>query len=201
MSAALRIYELARIYRATFSLRRATYLFSYAVFSAATILPLHSSPDSDPREKMEIVVFFWNALRDLQNGANFGLRKTIRIIGGMFERAGIDLGALPTSMEKRQQQQQQHVQGGGAEGRSVEFVTDDQSLPNLPDNIGLDVLSNEAFKDFYNDLSVERIDWPAFVDDDAGHENDELLYGLFRSGSRLEEGLLASSAQSPAWYL
>lgn len=186
VSAALRIYNLARIYRDTFSLRRATYLFSYAVFSAATILPLHSSPDSDPHEKMEIVVFFWNALKELQNGANFGLRKTIRIIGGMFERAGIDLSALPT-MEKT------HVQEGG-----VQTANSDQSLPILPES-GLDVLTNETFKDFYNDLSVENIDWPAFVDYDTGHENDEILYGLFRSGNGQEEGI-ASSAQSPTWY-
>jgi hypothetical protein len=139
---------------------------------------------------MEIVVFFWNALKDLQNGANFGLRKTIRIIGGMFERAGIDLGALPT-MDKRQ-----HVEG---EVGSVDPANDHESLPTLPES-GLDVLSNETFKEFYNDLSVERIDWPSFVDDDAGHENDELLYGLFRSGDRPEDGS-ASLAQSPAWYL
>ncbi|KAJ9499449.1 hypothetical protein LTR99_009617 [Exophiala xenobiotica] len=203
VSAAMRICNLAKIYRETFTLRRATYLFSYAVFSAAAVLPMHSSPDSDPTQRMEIVVFFWNALKELQNGANFGLRKPIRIIGGMFERAGIDLSALPT-MDKRRDNHHHHntrahSQDGTRNASDPSANTNPQNLPLLPDS-GLDMLDNETFKDFYNDLSFENIDWPAFVDVDTGHENDELLYGLFRAGNGTEDGL-ASRAHSPSWYM
>ncbi|KAK6385767.1 hypothetical protein LTS17_001339 [Exophiala oligosperma] len=180
VSAALRIYNLARIYRDTFTLRRATYLFSYAVFSAATVLPMHASPSADPTQRKEMVVFFWNALKELQNGANFGLRKTVRIIGGMFERAGIDLNALPLT-DKRPNYHQSYDDEGLRAGSNSSANIDAQNLHVQPAS-GLDTLTGESFKDFYNDLSFENIDWPAFVDVDANHDNDELLYGLFRAG-------------------
>jgi hypothetical protein len=146
---------------------------------------------------MEIVIFFWNALKELQNGANFGLRKTIRIIGGMFERAGIDLNALPT-MEKRQTQDQNNNNSNNTnKNANNPGASQDQSLPCLP-NSGLDMLADGSFRDFYNDLYVENIDWPAFIEDERGSENDELLYGLFRPGNENED-VLPSLAQSPAW--
>ena len=168
--AALRIYELAKAYREVFTLRRATYLFSYALFSAATILPLHSLTSQSSFAHMDKAIFFWNALKELQNGAHFSLRKPIGIIRGMLERAGIDLNDLP-------------------------FIQRDDTLdsPNL--HTGRDECTkmatgvpspdtsyNGSYQDFYNDILSESVDWSASFDDLGFPQNNELLYGLFRAG-------------------
>ncbi|KIW88135.1 uncharacterized protein Z519_11246 [Cladophialophora bantiana CBS 173.52] len=176
VSAALRIYKLAKIYREVFTLRRATYLFSYAVFSAATIIPQHSVINLSSSECLEIVVFFWNALKELQNGANFGLRKPITIIKGMFERAGIDLNVLATM-----QKQGPHNVDNGTTDQMGHTTQRDQNLPNLAEN-WLDGLADDQYRDLYNEICAENIDWSVYVDDVGANENDELLYGLFRSG-------------------
>lgn len=182
VAAALRIYNLAKIYREMFTLRRATYLFSYAVFSAATILPLHSSPDSDSQQHMEIVIFFWNSLKELQNGANFGLRKTIRIIGGMFERAGIDLSALPIQ-DHTNNCNGQHMSDGN-QPPAPQYP----NLPSLPES-NLEILADGSFQEFYNDLYEENIDWSAFVDAESHEDNREILYGLFRPCNENDDGV------------
>lgn len=172
VNAALRIYSLARIYREVFTFRRATYLFSYAVFSAATILPMHGTLGQDPNKRMEVVIFFWNALKELQNGANCGLSKPIAIIKSMFERAGIDLTALASM----QREQSQNAQDGDVADTGI--VEPQYNLPILPDS-GLDDLDNEKYRDLFTDMSMGVSDWGAYDMPDDGM-NDELLYGLFR---------------------
>lgn len=177
ITAALRIYHLARVYREVFTLRRATYLFSYAVFSAATILPLHSTLSTNASKRVEIVTFFWNALKELQNGANFGLSKPIAIIKGMFERAGIDLNALAS------RQREQSENGIDKFGRRPSPVEQSFNLPVLRDS-GLDGLDNIQYQDLFNELSMGVSDWSTY--DMTGDLSDELLYGLFRQENDID---------------
>jgi len=165
VDAAQQIYLLARTYRDTFTLRGATYLFSYAVFSAATIIPLHMSPGSRDNSQMDIVVFFWNALKELQNGANFGFRKPIMIIKRMFERSGIDFMTMAST------QRGDH----SPTGRSSNQERQEESLPLLPDS-GMDI----QLDDLYHDI-LDNVEWPDFMEDVETTATSDPLFGLFRS--------------------
>ena len=127
---------------------------------------------------MEIVTFFWNALKELQNGANFGLRKPIMIMKGMFERAGIDLVAI-ASMQRQDQ---------GLNGKSRWQTSSEdevQGLPFLPES-NMDYLPDEQYQDLFQSMSVDNIDWPEFLDDVEMATIVDPLYGLFRSDDEHE---------------
>ncbi|OAP65058.1 hypothetical protein AYL99_01030 [Fonsecaea erecta] len=86
LEAALAISKLIKAYRATFTLRRAPYLLSYAAYSAAVVL-LHKGNAERTQLKGEII-FFWTALCELQRGCNFGLHKPLSVLRQMMRELG-----------------------------------------------------------------------------------------------------------------
>ncbi|KAJ9612131.1 hypothetical protein H2200_003728 [Cladophialophora chaetospira] len=86
LDAALAISKLIKAYKATFSLRRAPYLLSYAAYSAAVVL-LHKGNPERTHLRDEIT-FFWTALCELQRGCNFGLHKPLSVLRQMMRELG-----------------------------------------------------------------------------------------------------------------
>jgi hypothetical protein len=95
-SAALQIYELAKINQATFTFRR-TPFFSYSWLIAATFLPCPYPSDSNQHARQHMIVFFWNALKDLQTRSSVDLRRPIMIIRDLMDRAGMDMVPVPSA--------------------------------------------------------------------------------------------------------
>ena len=82
IASALEIRKLISAYREAFTLRRAPFLISYAVYSAVIVILRHSK--RDPEEFKGTISFFLTALSELQRGCNFGLKKPMMIIRKMF---------------------------------------------------------------------------------------------------------------------
>ena len=75
------IEKYVRAYRNTFTLRRAPFLLSYAIYSAATAI---LQKERHNRAKFtDQISFFWTCLNELQRGCNFGLRKPLAILQDM----------------------------------------------------------------------------------------------------------------------
>lgn len=83
---ALAIWKLVGAYRDTFTLRRAPFLLSYAVYSSVVVMLRRSK--SEPERFKGPIAFFLTALSELQRGCNFGLRKPVSIIRDMLNELG-----------------------------------------------------------------------------------------------------------------
>lgn len=70
-----------RAYKGAFTLRRAPFLLSYAVYSAVIVI-LHQERH-ERGQFMEPISFFWTCLSELQRGCNFGLEKPLNILRDM----------------------------------------------------------------------------------------------------------------------
>ncbi|KAJ5669897.1 uncharacterized protein N7477_005260 [Penicillium maclennaniae] len=162
-SAAFQIYELAKAYRQAFTFRRATYMFSYSLFSAASIIPLKSSGEQTAVDTMQKVIaaFFWTSLKELQNGANFGLRKPIMIIRSLFERAG--LHSEPTTTHRN----------------DIEHGVPSQERP-LNQSCYTRVFENIDEQTLFQDLTSGSFDEVINMGDMVVDEDSHILYGLFR---------------------
>ena len=211
ISAAFKIYELAKAYRDAFTLRRAPYMFSYALFSAASVIPFRqtdrkesSETHHDEYSQKELVVFFWTALKELQKGANFGLRRPIMIIRSLFERAGLDLNAIlrnsgknashdPAIANKNQYQNQnqqlyQH-QHPPLHQQPMQFrqnVSNERSEPHVSSQ-SLDALAyiapeleGQGHDNAYMGLFSGELDWLASPTNYGVNDGSNVLYGLFR---------------------
>ena len=163
-SAAFQIYELAKAYREAFTLRRAPYMFSYALFSAASIIPFKSCGEQTGTNMLpnDIAGFFWTALKELQNGANFGLRKPIMIIRSLFERAGLDLDSITT-----------HLDGLGHQAPA-------QHLQLINQNCDSGTFENIDDQTLFQDLVSGSCDGALNMGDMIMDEDSHILYGLFR---------------------
>lgn len=184
LSSALQIYELAKLYRNTFTLRRATYMFSYCLFCAASVIPFGPSAFIDLSQR-HIIGWFWIALKELQNGANFGVRKPIVIIRSLIEHAGLDLGTILAQTGSLSQDagvRDDHIRAHG----HVVSAADDASGNGIPvpqgsnrDEQGLPELEDGDFERLCRDLFSGDIDGLA-VPSGINADDDSLLYGLFR---------------------
>lgn len=163
-SAAFQIYELAKAYRQAFTLRRAPYMFSYALFSAASIIPFKSCGEQTAASMLpnDIAGFFWTALKELQNGANFGLRKPIMIIRSLFERTGLHLDSITSQLDfLGHQAPLQRPQSAHQNRESMAFENiDDHTL--------------------FQDLISGSFDGAIHMGDMVMDEDPHMLYGLFR---------------------
>lgn len=88
------IERYVRAYRKAFSLRRAPFLLSYAVYSAVTVI-LHQERHDRGRLAGPIS-FFWTCLNELQRGCNFGLAKPLAILQELVQelRVGVEEGGI-----------------------------------------------------------------------------------------------------------
>ncbi|KAE8131020.1 fungal-specific transcription factor domain-containing protein [Aspergillus pseudotamarii] len=84
IEASLEIRDLIEAYRKTFSLRRAQYGISYAMYSAVIVLLQHTDQDCD--EYPEAIRFFWLALLEYQNGCGHGLKGPLRLLKSLMRR-------------------------------------------------------------------------------------------------------------------
>jgi hypothetical protein len=81
IASAMAIERLVRAYRKTFTLRRAPFLLSYAVYSAVIVILRQERHDRG--HFIEVISFFWTCLSELQHGCNFGLAKPLSILRDM----------------------------------------------------------------------------------------------------------------------
>lgn len=82
IASALMIKKYVQAYRDTFTLRRAPFLLSYAIYSAvAIILPQERHERGN---FIDIISFFWTCLGELQRGCNSGLQKPLSILRDML---------------------------------------------------------------------------------------------------------------------
>ncbi|KAH8697930.1 hypothetical protein BGW36DRAFT_450694 [Talaromyces proteolyticus] len=185
LSSAFQIYELAKLYRDTFTLRKATYMFSYCLFCAASIMPFGPSGSVDHSQR-HIAGWFWIALKELQKGANFGLRRPIMIIRSLIEHAGLDLNSIlaqagSTSASALETGTPSTRTNGGHHSHFLGAI--DASGASLSQGSNLDTqvpeLDDSDFERLCRDLLSGDIDGlaaPHGIDDD----DNSLLYGLFR---------------------
>lgn len=176
IDAALQIYDLAQAYRNTFTLRRAPYLFSYALFSAATVVPHDQIPSWSDAARNNMIVFFWNALSELQKGSNFGLKRPMKIIRDFMERAGIDITALASRPEELPRPSMV------ANAPPMGNLYTNESEPNGSSRQFADPaqFGAENYSMMYPDMMTDNMDWL----DGSVHslnESDDILYGLFRA--------------------
>lgn len=178
ITAALRIYALAQAYRAAFTLTRAPYLFSYAVFSAATVIPLLHWEDRHSR--LSVIRFFLDALKEQQHGANSGLKKPIMIIRGMFERAGVDI-SLP-SREGNQSSERQSRMGTDKPSGAEVVVERHTSTGSGGFNAAMqswDSWGGEDYRELFQDFLLENSNvWPG-LEGVVAEEQPEILFGMF----------------------
>lgn len=175
ISAALCIYTLAKKYGETYTFRRAPYLFSYAVFSAATVFPMDSE---NFESRSSIIKFFWMALKQLQQGANSGLKRSISVIHNMFERAGIDMDKICAAATNDHPfvSTPNHVVNSLDASDNQEVY--EPSLANL-DASTFDPFGNEDYQNLYRELMADDI-FSAGTGD--LYNSAESLYGLVQSG-------------------
>ncbi|KAL3462170.1 fungal-specific transcription factor domain-containing protein [Aspergillus heterothallicus] len=97
---AICIQKLVRTYRDAFTLRRAPFLLSYAVYSA--VIVILRAERHDRGQFTATIEFFWTCLSELQRGCNFGLEKPLAVLrevvkefrvsaGTSYEGAALDL--------------------------------------------------------------------------------------------------------------
>ncbi|KIX03855.1 uncharacterized protein Z518_07408 [Rhinocladiella mackenziei CBS 650.93] len=162
---ARQICTLAKAYEEAFSLGHAPYLFSYALFSAATVVTRHESD-------REMMTYLWKALTRIQRGANFGLLKPLRIIRDLMERVGVDVRTMSTAAQHLSQLQPK--EGGVAEAtlNLDENAFNGSSIGNLDPN-------------WLEDLNSWQTPWEdsmQWLHNSAYMEDSRMLYGLFESG-------------------
>ncbi|OGM47332.1 hypothetical protein ABOM_003854 [Aspergillus bombycis] len=84
IEASLEIRNLIAAYKKAFSLRRAQYGISYAMYGAVLVLLQHT--DQDCEEYTEAIRFFWLALLECQNGCGHGLKGPLRLLKSLMRR-------------------------------------------------------------------------------------------------------------------
>lgn len=75
------IQKIVRRYRDSFTLRRAPFLLSYAVYSAVIVILRQERHERG--QFTEPISFFWICLSELQVGCNFGLKKPLGVLQDM----------------------------------------------------------------------------------------------------------------------
>lgn len=176
-SAAFQIYELAKSYRQAYTLRRATYMFSYALFSAASIVAFKSSETerTDSMLQKEVAGFLWAALKELQNGANFGLSKPMMIIRSLFEHAGLNLEAITS-----QQSNHRDLEPSNHPHPYRSIHQSDQAVNLEVHDHGAGSLGGTEFETMFRDLISGAFDGVMNMGEPNLNEDSSVLYGLFR---------------------
>ncbi|GKZ33183.1 hypothetical protein AbraIFM66950_002972 [Aspergillus brasiliensis] len=102
IKASLRIRALIEAYKKAFTLRRAQYGISYAMYSAVLVLLQHADQDDD--EYIEAIRFFWFALMEYQRGCGHGMKGPLRLLKSLMcrvekvvQRIDIDHPGVATS--------------------------------------------------------------------------------------------------------
>lgn len=171
INSALAIQKFVRAYRKAFTLRRAPFLLSYAVYCAVIVILRQERHDRG--QFMEPISFFWTCLSELQHGCNVGLKKPLSILRDMVhefrvsvKEGGVNGEEMPqlTSLDETYFQISMNPPNNEPSLDTPEnFVTSDY-LGVEPMNLGFESLS-PGFLNSMNDLEK-----------DIAHDT---LYGLF----------------------
>lgn len=86
---ALMIEKYVRMYRNAFTLRRAPFLLSYAVYSSVAVIL--NQEQLDRAQFTDTISFFWTCLHELQRGCNVGLKKPLAILQDMVYELRINV--------------------------------------------------------------------------------------------------------------
>ncbi|CAM1504837.1 Fc.00g024280.m01.CDS01 [Cosmosporella sp. VM-42] len=89
INSALMIQKLVRRYREQFTLRRAPFLLSYAVYSA--VIAILRQERRERGQFTEPISFFWTCLSELQLGCNFGLKKPLSVLQDMVREFQVSI--------------------------------------------------------------------------------------------------------------
>ncbi|KAI5459118.1 fungal-specific transcription factor domain-containing protein [Mariannaea sp. PMI_226] len=89
IQSALMIQKLVRRYRTSFTLRRAPFLLSYAVYSA--VIAILRQERRERGQFTEPISFFWTCLSELQLGCNFGLKKPLSVLQDMVREFQVSI--------------------------------------------------------------------------------------------------------------
>ena len=84
LEAAFNIRALIGAYKKAFTLRRAQFGISYAMYSAVLVLLQHGSQYCE--EYVEACQFFWSALLEYQRGCGHGLKKPLLLLKNLMLR-------------------------------------------------------------------------------------------------------------------
>ena len=84
IEASFHIRALIEAYEKAFTLRRAQYGISYAMYSAVLVLLQHADQDCD--EYIEAIRFFWFALLEYQRGCGHGMKGPLRVLQSLMRR-------------------------------------------------------------------------------------------------------------------
>lgn len=160
---ALAIWKLVGAYRDTFTLRRAPFLLSYAVYSSVVVMLRRSK--TEPERFKGPIAFFLTALSELQRGCNFGLRKPVSIIRDMLN----ELGEADIC-----QSQPQHPESERALASMMQMCASDLTAQEplggqTPSGVGYPFTVFEPSPQGFLDL----------LDDQEQTITNDMLYGLF----------------------
>lgn len=158
---AISIWKLVDAYRRTFTLRRAPFLLSYAVYSAVIVILKR-----EPHERAMLsdsISFFWMALSELQRGCNFGLKKSLSTLRDMIAEIG--------EMQPHTQSQNSDVSMSMMFDRFAGRDSSRQGLSaaeqGVEHRLGDPMAHDSEFDSF------------GFLDDQERIISDDALYGLF----------------------
>ncbi|GJP88370.1 hypothetical protein AnigIFM59636_003629 [Aspergillus niger] len=84
VEASFKTRALIEAYKKAFTLRRAQYGISYAMYSAVLVLLQHADQDCD--DYIEAIRFFWFALLEYQRGCGHGLKGPLRLLISLMRR-------------------------------------------------------------------------------------------------------------------
>lgn len=163
-----------RAYRSAFTLRRAPFLLSYAIYSAVTVILQQERHDRT--EFTETMSFFWSCLSELQRGCNFGLKKPLAILQGMVHEFQVCVGeGVSAGLDQ---------QGQSSLDQSFFFSLPMQGAGLAPPTPG----SSQNVVTPDNFMGVDRLDFGAspsgvldFLNDQEMDISQDTLFGLFAS--------------------
>ncbi|KAJ5135887.1 hypothetical protein N7448_004441 [Penicillium atrosanguineum] len=159
VSSAAHIYHISQRYEQSFGFQHAPYLFSYALFSAATVVPNQSDQAGFPH-------FVLRALTAIQKGANRGLMKPILIIRDLFARTGVSMDDINDSNLPQPSRPMQPLD-------AINPAQD--CLPSL-DNAASDVNLDDRLKSTLCE-TWDTWDWDSQL---PPLDGSDLLFGLFQ---------------------
>lgn len=172
-TAALKIWNLVKAYKIAFTLRRAPYLLSYAIYSAVLVI-LHQT-DEDNTRFLECMPFFWSALLDLQQGCNSGLKKPLTILKALMQKLGKDLPYwVSIEEERRHGALGTENMGFGADINGIEHRGGQFVVEHGVDMPGLEFLHDANLDIWTNSQWLDTIASEQGLTDDS-------MYGLFTS--------------------
>lgn len=173
------IQKYVRAYRDTFTLRRAPFLLSYAIYSA--VLVILQQERHERGQYTDVISFFWTCLGELQRGCNFGLKKPLAILKDMvreFEASVKQTGRQSSHVGLDESFFSLPFDDGpiGSDPiRSINWMPQDQSLE-------MGTMPVNYFEQGDNHDSMfegSPSEWLGFWNEQEKFISDDALYGLF----------------------